>query len=422
MRKPLLENTAIYFFANILNASIPFLLLPVLTRVLTPNDFGVITMFSLFVSITNAFTGLSLHGAISVRYFQYDAERLAGYVGSCIGILFIATAVTMIFVGFAKEWLEELTKVPSDWLLAGVVLSGTQFIIEIRLALWRAQQKAKQYGFIQVAQGVVNAGLSLYLIFIIGLAWEGRLLGQIIAAICFMLLSIFWLLDKNEVKLPNVLRDDVIDALRFGIPLIPHVVGGVLIVGTSRYVITDLLDLSVAGIYMVAMQISQGFTLITGAFNKAYAPWLMGKLGIDDLHRDRKIVRATYLYFIIVILMALTIGLMAPAIFLLVGNEFRSGSSILIYLLIGQAFGGMYLMVTNYIFFASKTPYLAWITFFSGILNFAITYLLVKYNGIQGAAQAFLISKAIMFLGTWILSHKARPMPWLAAICRPGSK
>ena len=49
--KPLLQNAAVYSLSNILNAAIPFLLLPILTRVLLPADYGVLAMFNATLGI-----------------------------------------------------------------------------------------------------------------------------------------------------------------------------------------------------------------------------------------------------------------------------------------------------------------------------------------------------------------------------------
>jgi O-antigen/teichoic acid export membrane protein len=82
----------------------------------------------------------------------------------------------------------------------------------------------------------------------------------------------------------------------------------------------------------------------------------------------------------------------------------------------GYAFGGMYYMVANYIFLMSKTGYLAMVTFASGVFNVIATYFLIKLNGVLGAAQAFMLSQAMIFLCTWWLAHHFRPMPWREAL------
>jgi len=45
----LFKNTFIYTLLQLINSGIPFLLLPVLTRYLTPEDYGMIATYNTFV-------------------------------------------------------------------------------------------------------------------------------------------------------------------------------------------------------------------------------------------------------------------------------------------------------------------------------------------------------------------------------------
>ncbi|MCV5446120.1 oligosaccharide flippase family protein, partial [Escherichia coli] len=44
-----LKNSSIYLAANILNAAIPFILIPILTRYLTIEEYGQIAMFQMLI-------------------------------------------------------------------------------------------------------------------------------------------------------------------------------------------------------------------------------------------------------------------------------------------------------------------------------------------------------------------------------------
>lgn len=414
--KTLLGNASVYTGANILNAGIPFLLLPVLTRVLSPTDYGTIAMFGIVVTIMGAFTGLSVHGAVGVRYFQLDRKKLPPYVGACLMILAISSAVVLCVVAIGRPWLEMITRVPGDWLLVAVLISSAQFVINIRLSLWQVQHKAFRYGAFQVSQSLLNAGLSLFLILGLGMAWEGRALGQAAAVSVFMLIALFLLLRQAEASRPTTMSD-ARDALKFGVPLIPHVIGGLSIATMDRLMITNMLDVAQAGIYMVALQLGMVLGLLTDSFNNAYAPYLMGALVKEDRARDRKIVRGTYIYFMVVTIVALLLGASAPHLLgVLVGEQFRAAAGAVLYVALGYAFGGMYYMMANYVFLMSKTGYLAVITFSSGVFNIIATYFLIKLNGVLGAAQAFMLSQAMIFLCTWCLAQYLRPMPWCEAL------
>lgn len=417
LRSKLFGNAAVYLGTNILNAGIPFLLLPILTRVLTPADYGTVAMFGIVLSVLGAFTGLSVHGVIGVRYFQLEKKELAKYVGTCVGILVISTSVLFLLVAVFGSWLAGVSGVPTDWLLVAVVLSGFQFLGNIRLSLWQVSGEAKKYGAFQISQSLLNAAVSLILILMVGMAWEGRVLGQSVAVLLFGAIALWWLLRDNLLRFPGDWREHSRDALRFGVPLIPHVIGGLLIVAADRFVIVRLLDVAQAGIYMVALQVGQALGLATDSFNRAYAPWLMKNLSKSTEALRVTIVRGTYLYFVLVLAAAAAFGLLAPMLLgFLVGESFRAAGELVIYIALGFAFGGCYYMVANYVFFESKTKVLALVTFISGLVNIPLMFILVGHNGIAGAGQAFMLTQALSFFGTWWLAYKLHPMPWLKAL------
>jgi O-antigen/teichoic acid export membrane protein len=406
----------VYVVANALNSAIPFFLLPVLTRVLSPTEYGTVAMFAIVVSILGAFTGLSVHSAISVKYFKLDEGAMKQYVGTCLAILLASTVFILAVVALARPWLEAVTAVPGDWLMVAVLVSAAQFVINIRLSLWQVKRRPARYGAFQVSQSGVNAALSLLLILAVGMAWEGRALGQAAAAILFMLLALALLLRNREVAAPAGTAQ-ARDALRFGVPLIPHVLGGLMIVAVDRLMISNMLDVAQTGIYMVGLQLGMVLGLITESFNRAYAPWLMGALVKPDVARDCRIVRGTYLYFGIVAFAAIVMGAMAPLLLeVLVGEQFKQASGVVVYIALGYAFSGMYYMVTNYVFFSGRTSLLAMMTFIAGAVNVVATYFLIKLNGLTGAAQAFMLSQGILFLGVWWMAQRVRPMPWRRAL------
>lgn len=413
----LFGNASIYMAATVVNAAIPFALLPVLTRVLTPADYGIVAMYTLMLSVLGAFTGLSVHGAVSVRYFQMPREELAEYVACCLGILGITTLVVALAVGLLGPWLVEGTSVPLDWLLVGVGVAGLQFVINVRLALWQVAGEARKYGGFLVALSVVNAAISLVLILSAGLAWQGRAAGQSIAVASFGAMAA-WLLARNGyLTFPRQWRKHTADALRFGVPLIPHVLGGMAIVAADRFVIMNQLGASEAGIYMVALQFAQAIGLATDSFNKAYAPWLMKRLASAPAVPRVTIVRGTYAYFVVVLSGAWLYGSLAPALLhMMVGASFQASAPLIGMIALGYAFSGCYFMVTNYVFFENRTARIALITLATGLLNIALMYVLVERQGLQGAALAFMLTNACTFLATWWLAHRVHPMPWWRAL------
>lgn len=410
--KKALSNGSIFLFANILNTSIPFLLLPILTRVLTPEDYGVVAMFAIFLTLINAFVGLSVHGAINVQYFKLDSEKFAEYVTSCLILLIASATIVFLIVFIAGRFFEELIGIPHRWMLIAVVVSFFQFFVSIRLVIWVVTGSATNYGAFQISQTTLNAGLSLLLVVYLGLMWEGRLLGQSIAVITFGLLALVLIYKAGYIKAPCHAGADITDALKFGIPLIPHTIGAFVIFSTDRVVISNLLDVTAVGIYMVGLQLGQAMGLVSDSFNKVYSPWLMKNLSDKDMNKE-KVVLNTYLAMFALLLAGLTWYFVAFFLLpFLVGEEFQESANILLYMCLGFSLTGLYYLVTNYIFYSKKTKYLAAITFFCGALNIPLTYYLVSLYGLTGAAIAFLAIQTLFFVLTWVLAAKVFPMPW----------
>jgi O-antigen/teichoic acid export membrane protein len=410
--KRLVGSALVYTLSNAISAGVPVLLLPLLTRVLAPQEYGTVAMFGVVLAVLGAFTGLSVHGAVGVRYFERDRTALSRYVMSCLAVLVASTSLMFVVAWLLLPWLESWLHLPGPWILVAVAISGSQFVIQVQLALWQSEQKVWSFAALRGGQAITDAVASLVLVLSLGFAWQGRLAGMALAAVVGLLWALAAMKSAGWLAARPV-RADIADALHFGIPLIPHSIGTMLVLMTDRLLISNVLDVASTGVYLVAMQIGMVLGLLTDAANKAFSPWLMRSLGGADASMRARIVRLTYGYFVGISVFALLFASATPWLLSwLVGPEYRSASEVLHYIAMGFAFGGMYYMVTNYVFFASRTKGLAVITFAAGLFNVGATFVLLKHNGLVGAGQAFMLSQALTFLGTWWLAQRVHPMPW----------
>lgn len=414
--RALFGSAVIYTVTAGLSAGVPLILLPILTRLLSPEEYGRVAIFSVVVQVLGTLTGLSVHGAVGMRYFDRDKLDFPRYVASCLAILLASTAIVMVLLVAALPWLEEFTKLPGYWLVLAVLLSGSNFVVQIQLSIWQSGKQALRFAIFRTGQALTDLVLSLLLVVVAGLGWQGRISGVAVAGLLSAIVALIAIVRGNWLRFP-VDRGYIENALRFGVPLIPHAIGGMLIAVVDRFMITNILDVASTGIYMVAFQIGLVLNLMNDALNRAYSPVLIEALRIGNLDRDVKIVRATYAYFLALLVLGVVMGMMAPAILgVLVGPKFQAAAPIVILITIGQAVSGMYYMVATYVFYAGRTASLAVVTLTSGLLNVGISYWLLHTMGLQGAGLAFLVAQSVLFLGTWWLSNRSRPMPWLRAL------
>lgn len=419
--RSLLGSAVIYAFSNGLAAGLPLLLLPVLTRMLTPDEYGIVAMFSVVVTAFGALTGLSVHGAISMRYFDREDIDFPRYVGSGLIILVGSGILTLLLTIVVSRLLTAATNLTLPTLVVAVLMSCAQFLVQTRLAVWQSAKQASKFGSFRLSQAAIDLTLTLVLVVGLGLAWQGRIAGMTVAAVAMAILAVISLARNSLIGWPPSM-EYMRHALSFGLPLVPHIVGGVLLTITDRLMISSILGVAEAGIYMVAIQVGLAIGLVTDAMNRAVVPWLIETLKYRDVHRNIRIVRLSYLYALALICGASIVAWSAPMLInAIAGPDFQAAAPLIGTISVGYAFGGMYLLVVNYIFYAGKTARLALVTLGVGVINVGLSYVLLQANGLVGAAQAFAVSQGLLFVATWWLAHRVHPMPWLRGLL-PGNR
>jgi len=408
----LFKNTFIYTGTNVINKTIPFFLLPIMTRYLTPTDYGIVATFNVLLAVMVVFVGLSMHGAINVNFFKLNKDELKKYIGNVFSILFASFILVFIIVYILKSYFSFFTKFPENWIPYIVVVALFQSIFAITLGLWQVEQKSLPYGLFQISRTILNVILSLVFVVVLTWGWQGRILGVIITSVIFGLLSIFVIYKRKYIKL-SFNKRYVKDALFFGIPLIPHALGGWIMTSIDRIFINSMVGVAATGIYTVGYQVGMIIGLLAHSFNLAWSPFLFEKLKENNYSTKVKIVKFTYLYNVCIILAALTLSFIAPYFMnFFVSKNFYSAYKYVFWIALGHAFHGMYLMVVNYIFYVKKTYILAWVTFTSAIINIMLNYFFIKAYGAIGAAQATTITFFVQFIMVWIISARVYKMPW----------
>lgn len=408
-----LKNAGIYAVSDILNKMVPFVLLPILTRYLTPSDYGLIAIFSVFTSILGVFISLEMHSAILVKYFKLSRDKLKIFIANVLIIVAVTTVVVLLVILIFGNHISESLDLPTEWLIIGVFVTLLTFFTTINLILWQSEHKPLALGIYQITQTIFNLALSIILVVGFSMGWEGRLIAASAAVIIFGSISFTLLFKRNYVDL-KIDKSYIKEALNFGLPLLPHALSTWVRSGIDRIFLTIIVSTSATGLYTVGFQIASVILIIVVAFNKAYTPFLYEKLKDITEKNKKELVKYSYLYFIILLVISAVLILIAPYIVeIFVGEEFGKSQDYISWFAFGFAFYGMYSVVANYILFTQKTIYLSYITFIIGLAHVCLSYVLITYNGTIGAAQAFAIITFLEFISVWCLSQKIYPMPWL---------
>lgn len=408
----LLSSAAIYGLANAVSGAVPFLLMPVFTRVLSPEAYAYITLFTVFNAIAAVLIGLSLQSAVSRFFFMYSREEMGQHVASfAILVLWNATFYMIVWIIVFPLGLR-FSGFPVSWLWTTIIIGLSQTLIQFRLVLWQVSDAPLQFGIFQVVSSAGLMALSVLFVVNFSLGWQGRILAQVFISTIMAIVVLFSLLRRGWLSRQWSLRH-MRAGWKFSWPLIPHSLGGIAITLSDRIFVASFVGLSEAGVYAVAVQFGMAFDMMLVSFNQAWLPWLFKRLNADDLISKRGIVGFTYLLFAGILLTAWLFALILP-LFLsfLVGSKFSGAKQYLLPVLLGAAFRGLYYLVSGYVYYSGKTLALTKATVFAGITSVTLCFYGTKWAGAYGAASSYLVSNFVFFIVVWWASARVFPMPW----------
>ncbi len=409
----LFSDSVIYGLSGTFVAVIPLFLLPFMTRSLSQSEYGLALFFSSIITIVLPIIGFGSINAISVRYFQLEKKVFSSYLWSCICVLFLSIFTILLIFLLIMPFAKDISIIPFKWIFIGVLTASFWGISQACGILLIAKKSPHKYFFINATIGIITVTLTILLIKYFGFSWQGFGLALFLGHFTAALLSLYIL--NNENKITVIKKDYCKDSLSFGIPVMIHSIAMSLISYFDRIIISNYLDIEELARYGVAFQLAIILSFIAQAFNKAFVPWLYENLKKDDESSKYKIVRGTYLIFIIISLSTIFFSFSLEFLILqIAGQQYLDITNIAIIIAIGAAFNAAYLMVVNYIFYAGKTIHLSIVSISVAIFFVALSSFMVPRFGIEGAALSYTFANFLLFISIWYLAASSFSMPWFS--------
>jgi O-antigen/teichoic acid export membrane protein len=418
LSRSFVRTSAVYLAGNILNAALPFVLLPVLTRYLSPEDYGMVATSIVLLQIFNVILGINAFGLISRSYFDDDPQSLTGLVSTSLLLAVGLAVVVFLCLMVVGAAIEEFTKFPANWMLLVVVIALASVVQTTYLSLLQVRNEPGLYILIQTVSSVINLGLSVWLVVGNGLDWRGRIIASAATGLLIAVAAVYGLAFKLGVLRLTFTRNALESILRFGVPLIPHFLGGWVMTMSARLYLNNMASVADTGLYSVGFSLASPIALIVGAANQAYVPALFKALSatevIDKLRLAKILILASFAVPIVAIVYSVAIALMLPFI---VGPEFLGATPYIGWLSVAFAVQGVYFVFGNLVVYTKRTVLVTWrADFLGGIATLVACPILIYMNGATGAAQATLLGFVVSCVGCFTASRIAYPLPWKEAV------
>ena len=407
------KSLSIYTITSILNASIPFLLLPILTYYLTAEEYGLLAVIQIFITFTIPFISVNIQSTLELEYYRLNQKEFSLWVSSILIIPIVTTILISLLFILMESFVHKILDISLLWILFIPFIAAMQILPQTILSIYKISEQPINYAKYQLSLTLINLIMTLILIVLFHLKWEGRLLAIFLTYVVFSFIGIY-ILVKSKILIFKIEKSYIKKALKLGLPLILHVVSGALFMMSDRLFISYYLGNEAVGIYAVGAQVAMIAMIIQTSFNQAWVPFLFKNLKIGLKENKIKIIKISYLSILFFIFLPFIIELFNPIIFkLLINDKFIDSMKYVFWIALGYSLLGMYKVVTNYIFYEKRVKILSAMTFISLLINLLLNYILIHKYGAIGVAYGTAITVGIFFIIAFIIANRVHKMPWL---------
>ena len=179
--KSVIKNGGLYIFGNLFNKAIAFMTVPIFTRILTTEEYGIVNTYSSWVSFMAVFVGMSMGQTIRNAFVDMR-EELGKYISSIFTLGGLNFGLICVLYALVSNHLD----IPKPLVWLCLIESLSNFVINSLLMKYVMEEEAVKRTFLMVLPNLLGAILSVVLIQVLQEEKQyGRILGTCISTSVF---------------------------------------------------------------------------------------------------------------------------------------------------------------------------------------------------------------------------------------------
>jgi O-antigen/teichoic acid export membrane protein len=408
----LFRNLVIYGLGDVATSLVSLFLLPIFTRYLTPEDYGVVTMLLTVEAVTKVVFRWGVDTAFMRLYHDCVDRPARQLLASTIFLFLIAvngslTLGGVLSAGWLSGWLIGPThqSVLVALTIANTFVAGFYFI---PYQVLRIGERSTQYISLTFTRSALTIVARLALVIWAGMGVLGIVLADVIVTAVFTIILTKWFAPLIR---PVFSRDVLREALRFGLPRVPHSVAQQVISVSDRYFLKAYGTLTDVGLYSIGASFGLALKLFLSAFETAWTPFFLAVMREPDAKQTYRIV-STYVVAVLVLLVAGLCALAPDVVRLFTTPKFHEAASVTPWIALGVMFQGLYLVGSIGLVITKRTSFYPIATGIAAVASLAANRILIPQFGMLGAAWANVIAYATLAGVTSVFSWRVYPIQY----------
>ncbi len=388
-----------YLLGTIIPMGVGFFKTPIFTRYFTPEEYGYLGLITITFSYFSIFLYSWLSSCLWRYYNAYKNKNDLRNLYSNLFFIYLGASLILLILAGIWYFIADNPLVRQLILLSFVTYFIKEFI-GLYLIVVRLEGKALTYNIIHVSRAVLSFGLLSVMTFGYHYRITSVLISSIIVDILALIIILLFVRENLVSSIKSISRKTLKVIFRFGsVGLIANFCF-LLISSSDRYIIALFGSMDDVGIYNQVYNISQlsVVALVTVFFNTVN-PKLNKELEINFEGSNQ--LTSNYLY--VLLLFGLPIityfSLFSKEMaFVLLGEEFRSGYTIMPWVFISAFLYGLFLFIEIKFKFAEKLKTIAIGMILASFLNIGLNFIFIPLYGYKWAAITTFISYLFLFL------------------------
>lgn len=392
---PLPAKASLWFVVcSVIQKGMAFITTPIFTRLLSVEEFGVVSVYNSWHSILTMILTLQLAtGVFNKAMIRYEDKRNS-YTSS---MLFLTSCLTVfgycIYFAFRRFW-------NSYWGLDTYL--STAIFLEIlfseAISFWSIRNKF-EYRYMSVVgytlgSNILGTVVSLLLVVLFpDYKVYARVYGILIVHI-FIYSYLYFKIMRNGKRL--IWKEAWKYALGYNIPLIPHYLSHQVLSQADRIMINNICGSSYTAMYTIAYQISMVLNIVTNAICNSFTPWAYQKLKNSE---HKAIGKLTVRIELGTGIICFIFTLFAPEfIFIMGGDAYREAIWVVPPVCMSILFIMVYSLISTVTFYFEKTNSIAFSSCIVAGANLLLNAIFIPIFGMVAAGYTTLFCY-VLFCG-----------------------
>lgn len=399
---PAVKTSVWFTFCQFLQRGISFITVPVFTRLLTTEEYGICNIYFAWFEVFLLFTSLKIpYEGLNNGLIRYEEDK-DGYTSSMMGLIMVMTSSVMVLYLILGQWIDRFIGM-NRFLM---VLMFIQLLLNPPLMLWTNRERFDFHYRVPVAVTAVSTVLNLLVtvVAVVSTVYkaEARIIGSVAVQAFFGLILAAVLFTKGR----TLYRKDYWSfALRFNLPLLSYYISQMILNQSDRILINYFQGSGKAAVYSVAYSAATLMLLVLSAVNGSFSPWMYKKLKAGEQGAVGR--NASELCLMVGIATFFVSALAPDLVRILATEDYMEAVWIIAPVSASVYFIFLYMVFANVEMYYGENKGISIISIACSLLNIILNVIFIPVFGYFAAGWTTLLSYIVLTVLHYILMRRA---------------